>query len=93
MSEGRGIETATRRLSIALDSLEAALARRQDADGRAVALGEQIATLGADRARLAADLDRQTARARRLEEANRDVAQRIDNAMETVRAVAGASED
>lgn len=92
MSEGRGIETATRRLSIALDSLEAALARRQDADGRAVALGEQIATLGADRSRLAADLDRQTARARRLESANRDVAQRIDNAMETVRAVAGAED-
>jgi len=92
VSEGRGIETATRRLSIALDSLEAALARRQDADGRAVALGEQIATLGADRSRLAADLDRQTARARRLEGANRDVAQRIDNAMETLRAVAGAED-
>ena len=92
MSEGRGIETATRRLSIALDSLEAALARRQDADGRAVALGEQIATLGADRSRLAADLDRQTARARRLEGVNRDVAQRIDNAMETLRAVAGAED-
>ena len=92
MSEGRGIETATRRLSIALDSLEAALARRQDADSRAVALGEQIATLGADRARLAADLDRQMARARRLEGVNRDVAQRIDNVMETVRTVAGAAE-
>ena len=92
MSEGRGIEIATRRLSIALDSLEAALARRQDADGRAVALGEQIATLGADRSWLAADLDRQTARARRLEGANRDVAQRIDNAMETLRAVAGAED-
>jgi len=92
VSEGRGIETATRRLSIALDSLEAALARRQDADGRAVALGEQIATLGADRSRLAADLDRQTARARRLEGVNRDVAQRIDNAMETLRAVAGAED-
>lgn len=93
MSEGRGIETATRRLSVALDSLEAALTRRQEADGRQLSLTSQIATLGSDRARLAAELDRQVARASRLEDANREAAQRIDRAIEVVRAIAEPAED
>lgn len=92
VADGRGIETATRRLSVALDSLEAALARRQEADGRHSALSAQMAALGADRSRLAAELDRQTARANRLEGANKEATQRIDRAMEAVRSVAGEQE-
>jgi hypothetical protein len=92
MTEGRGIETATRRLSVALDSLEAALARRQEVDGRHAVLTNQIATLGLDRAQLAAELDRQTARVSRLEGANREAMVRVDRAMEAVRSVADATE-
>jgi len=43
--------------------------------------------LGADRARLASELDHATARSRGLESANRDVAQRIDQAIETISGV------
>ncbi len=50
-------------------------------------IAEQLHTLGADRSRLASDLDAQAARARQLETANREVARRIDAAMESIRAV------
>ena len=55
------------------------------ASGRA--LGEQVHALDADRSKLAADLDGQLARSRQLETANRDIARRIDAAMENVRLV------
>ena len=47
----------------------------------------QVQALGTDRARLASELDEATARARALEAANREVAQRIDQAIETIRGV------
>ena len=43
--------------------------------------------LGSDRAKLAAELDAQASRARRLETVNRDIARRLDAAIENVRAV------
>ena len=43
--------------------------------------------LDADRSKLAADLDAQTAKVRKLETANRDIAQRLDAAMENIRVV------
>jgi hypothetical protein len=45
-----------------------------------------------DRARLAAELDVATARARALETANREVAQRLDEAIATIRAIVAPSE-
>jgi hypothetical protein len=86
-TESSAIEAATRRLAAALDGLEAALERRAEADGRESTLAAQVATLGADRSRLGAALDQQAARARRLGSVNREVAERLDAAMETVRAV------
>lgn len=88
MSDASAIESATRRLAAALDGLEAALERRREVDGRESALATQVAALGADRSRLAAELDEQTARALRLDAVSRDVARRLDLAMEAVRAVA-----
>ena len=44
-------------------------------------LVEQLHALSADRSRLAADLDAQTARARRLESANREIARRLEAAI------------
>ena len=51
------------------------------------ALADQVHALGTDRARLASELDDATARARALETANREVAQRIDQAIDTIRGV------
>jgi chromosome segregation ATPase len=89
-SESSAIEAATRRLAAALDSLEAALERRAQADGRETSLAAQVSALGADRSRLGAELDQQTARAQKLGTASREVAERLDAAMETVRAVVDA---
>jgi hypothetical protein len=87
MSDTDSIEMATRRLALALDALEAAAERRCEADHGAESLAEQVHLLGNDRARLANELDEATARSRALETANREVAQRIDVAMETIRGV------
>jgi hypothetical protein len=87
MSDTDSIELATRRLTLALDALEAAAERRAEADRSGAALADQIQALGNDRARLANELDEATARSRALEVANREAAQRIDVAIETIRGV------
>jgi chromosome segregation ATPase len=87
MTDASAIEAATRRLSAALDALEAALEHRRDTDRGENALAAQVHALGTDRSKLASDLDAATARTRRLEAANREVAQRIDSAMENIRSV------
>ena len=87
MNEQTAIEQATRRLTQALDALDAAVERRTEADKGAVALGQQVHALAADRSKLAADLDTAVARSRNLESLNRDIARRIDAAMENVRHV------
>jgi chromosome segregation ATPase len=87
MSETDSIETASRRLALALEALEAAAERRQETDRREETLAAQIHALGADRARLASELDQASARSRGLETANREVAQRIAQAIETIRGV------
>ncbi|BAT60061.1 hypothetical protein GJW-30_1_02596 [Variibacter gotjawalensis] len=81
------MEAAAKRLSAALDGLEAALERRQEVDGREHALADQVAALGVDRSRLASQLDEQTARATQLGAATREVSRRLDMAMDAVRAV------
>jgi Domain of unknown function (DUF4164) len=87
MTDASAIEAATRRLSAALDALEAALEHRRDTDRGENALAAQVHALGTDRSKLASDLDAATARTRRLEAVNREVAQRIDSAMENIRSV------
>jgi Rad3-related DNA helicase len=89
-SEAVPIEAAIKRLQVALDSLESALERRVRIERHDVALVEQVHALSSDRAQLAAELDSATARARRLETTNRDVAQRLDAAIETIRQVLAA---
>jgi hypothetical protein len=92
MTETSTIDAATRRLALALDALEAAVERRSDADRGEDALVDQLQMLGADRSRLASELDAATGRARRLELANRDIAQRLDAAIDAIRAVLEESE-
>jgi hypothetical protein len=92
MTDSAAIDAATRRLSLALDALEAAVEHRHQADQGEQSLGAQLQALGADRSRLAAELDDATARAREVETANREIARRIDVAMDGIRAVLDAQE-
>jgi hypothetical protein len=87
MSETDSIEVASRRLTLALDALEAAAERRGETDRNEEMLGTQIQALSTDRARLAHELDHAAARSRGLEIANREVAQRIVQAIEAIRGV------
>lgn len=92
LMDGEGIEGATRRLALALDALEAAVDRRCEADRGADGLAAQLHAMVSDRSRLAADLDAAAARARSLEDTNREVARRLDEAIETIRSVLGGNE-
>jgi hypothetical protein len=87
MSDTDPMEAASLRLSVALEALEAATERRRETDRAEGALADHVHALGSDRARLASELDEASARARALEAANREVAQRIDRAIETIRGV------
>jgi septal ring factor EnvC (AmiA/AmiB activator) len=92
MSDASAIDAASRRLSAALDALEAAADRRRQADHGEDKLAAQVQALGTDRSKLAADLDAQAARSNRLETANREVARRLDLAIDTIRTVLDAHE-
>ncbi len=92
MSDPDPIELATQRLTRALDALEAASERRREADRGVQALAQHVQALSSDRARLANDLDAATARSRALEAANREVAQRVDGAIDTIRGVLEAED-
>jgi chromosome segregation ATPase len=92
MRDENGIEAAAKRLTHAIDALAAAVERRQEADREEEKLAEQLQALGTDRSRLAAELDVAAASARRLKTANREVAQRLDVAIETIHSVLDAGE-
>ena len=92
MSEATTIDSATRRLQSALEALDGAVGRRLDGDRGQAALASQVHAFDVDRARLAAELDDATARTRALESANREVAQRLDEAIATIRAIIAPSE-
>jgi len=93
MSDPSAIEVATRRLQQALDALEVAVERRLDAAREQDKLANQVGLLSADRSRLAGELDAVSARARRLEATNQDVAHRLETAMDTIRSVIGAQSE
>jgi chromosome segregation ATPase len=87
MSDQTAIDAATKRLTHALETLDAAVERRLEGEHGEARLADQIHALGADRARLASELDNQTARARQLETANREIARRLDAAIDNIRSV------
>ena len=92
MADTAAIDSATKRLSQALDALEAAVERRHEADRGGQSLGVQLHALGADRSRLTAELDNVTARSREIETTNSEIARRIDVAMDSIRAVIDGEE-
>ena len=91
MADTSALDAATRRLTLALDALEAAVERRREADNNGQSLSAQLHGLGTDRARLAAELDEVAARSREIETTNREIARRIDVAMDGIRAVLDAN--
>jgi hypothetical protein len=82
MSNTDLIKDAARCLGLALEALEEETERRCEADR---AERNLVHALGNDRARLASDLDDATARVRALETVHREIAQRIDRTIETIR--------
>jgi hypothetical protein len=86
------VDAAMRRLLAALDALERAVERRRDADRDEDELAARIQALGADRARLADELDGSLVRSKRLERSNREIAERLDAAIGTIREVLEAGE-
>ena len=86
------IDAATRRLMSALDALESAVERRREADRDENELAARIQALGADRSRLADELDGSLVKSRRLERTNREIAEKLDAAIGTIRTVLDAGE-
>ena len=86
------IEAATRRLMAALDALESAVERRHEADRDEDELASRIQALGADRSRLADELDGSLVKTRKLERSNREIAEKLDAAIGTIRTMLEAGE-
>lgn len=91
MTEQSAIDAAVKRLALALDALDASVERRRDNDRDEDMLAQQLHDLGSDRSRLAAALDGETSRARRLEAANREIAERLDSAIASIQAMLAAN--
>ena len=92
MSDTTAIDAATKRLTLALEVLEAAVERREGADRDHETLAVQLQALGTDRSQLASDLDTAVARSRSLETTNREIARRLDVAIHTIRSVLDAND-
>lgn len=91
MTEPSAIDAAVKRLALALDALDAAVERRREADRSEDNLASQLHTLGVDRTRLAAALDGEAARSRQLEDTNREIARRLDTAIDSIKSVLNAN--
>ncbi len=83
------IEATLRRLEAALDQLDDAIEGRLEGARRISDLEEEVHRLGADRSQLAQSLDEAEARSARLDHVSRQVSQRLDAAIETIRSVLG----
>jgi Domain of unknown function (DUF4164) len=89
-----GFDQAVKRVMEALDALDGVLEQRLGKDKDKAGGGslvEQLHAFNIDRARLALELDAVRARARELENSNREAVRRIDEAMTAIRAVIAAN--
>ena len=81
------VEQALARLTQAVGTLEAAATRRLDAELSRSDLEAELAAMEDDRRRLASELDGMVARLQRLDATHAEVDQRLERAMQEVRAV------
>ena len=91
MSPRQRLDAALKRLTTALDFLDAAAARRADSAISRGDIESELAVVQDDRARLAQELDIVTARARQLESANVEVARRLETAGVHIRTMIDAN--
>ena len=87
MTDPGAIDAAARRLALALDSLQATVVRKREAERGGGEMAAQFHALGNDRARLAAELDGTAAQVRKLQTANREVVRRIDVAIGSIKSL------
>src|SRR5262245_43123843 len=92
MSDTGAIDAARRRLALAMDGLQPAFERRREMYRGHSDMSDQLHALGSDRSRLASDLDTAAVRIRSLETTNREIARRLDVAIESVRNVLEAND-
>lgn len=78
---------AAARFAAALDRLEQAVEAKLEQQAALADTEAEVQRMGADRTRLAEALDGAEARARLLEQTNREVSNRLVNAMEAIRQV------
>jgi Domain of unknown function (DUF4164) len=86
MNRTSGFDQAVKRVMDALDALDAVLEQRLGKD-KGGSLVEQLHAFAIDRSRLALELDAIRARARELENSNREAVRRIDEAMSAIRTI------
>jgi chromosome segregation ATPase len=91
-SRSARIEDAIARLRSSLNLLEAAAARRAEADRSKSTLETELALMQDDRARLAVELDSALARANRLDTTTDELSRRIERAIGSVRSVIEAAD-
>jgi hypothetical protein len=85
--ETAAVRGALQRLGAALDGLETAASELAEAGQRRAQRERGQAVMAEDRARLAEQLDAAGAQLARLEGNRREIAQRLDGAIATIRAV------
>lgn len=86
-SDAPPLVKALARLNDALDMLERKVDSAIESQSGSASSGEEVQRLAADRAKLAAQIDTERARADRLAEVNGEVSRRLVGAMETVKKV------
>lgn len=89
MTQFNRLDSALERLAAALDALERAAARRQEAEFASVDLEEELAVMQDDRGRLAIELDAALGRAQAQEQAREEVLRRLERASAGIGAVLG----
>ncbi|AQS40986.1 MAG: Hypothetical protein BHV28_02640 [Candidatus Tokpelaia hoelldobleri] len=87
MAKEYSLNTALERMNKALNVLEAAVETRLESQGQFSEIEEEVQRMNADRSRLARELDKSEAQAEKLEQANKQVSNRLITAMETIRTV------
>lgn len=83
------IDAALKRLEAAIDLLDDAIEGRLESVRQIADLEEEVHRLSANRSELAQTLDAAEARNVQLEDVNRQVSQRLDAAIGTIRTVLG----
>ena len=91
MSIPTALEAALKRLSAALDHLDAAADRRARADAARGDLEDELTIMQDDRSRLAMELNTALARVESLDLAHREADRRLERAGATIRAALGES--